>query len=234
MRSALLVAFFNQLPKHPTGKDSAKKRKRRQAALERFRGQVQERYTVGTLLRLLDSGDPSTRQAALLALGLSAGMEANEVVAERLHDEDPEIHQAAADALWSIWFRAAGEENHRELKRLATLQDARAAAAGLEQLIDRVPGFAEAYNQLAILAFRSRQFERSIHYCERTLQLNPCHFGAQAGIGQCYLYLRRHRAALKAFRHALELNPHLDGVAATVRALEKSLGEEGSRDDKGL
>jgi hypothetical protein len=46
--------------------------------------------------------------------------------------------------------------------------------------------------------------------------------------------MRKHKAALKAFRAALKIHPHLDGVAATVRALENALGEEGQgrRDDK--
>ncbi len=44
--------------------------------------------------------------------------------------------------------------------------------------------------------------------------------------------MRKHRAALKAFRNALRLNPHMDGVAETIRALENALGEEGRRDDK--
>jgi cytochrome c-type biogenesis protein CcmH/NrfG len=44
-------------------------------------------------------------------------------------------------------------------------------------------------------------------------------------MAQCYLNLRKHRAALKAFRHALRLNPSLEGVADTIRALENALGE---------
>ncbi len=62
--------------------------------------------------------------------------------------------------------------------------------------------------------------------------MNPHHFGAQAGLGQCYLQMRKHRAALKAFRAALRINPNMDGVAETIRALENALGEERGRDDK--
>ena len=38
--------------------------------------------------------------------------------------------------------------------------------------------------------------------------------------------------ALKAFRHALRINPGLDDVEQAIRALESALGEEGKRDDK--
>ena len=77
-----------------------------------------------------------------------------------------------------------------------------------------------------------KEFERSIADCEKVLQLNPCHFGAQSGMAQCYMQLRKHKAALRAFRAALRINPNLDGVAETIRALENALGEEGRKDDK--
>ncbi len=44
--------------------------------------------------------------------------------------------------------------------------------------------------------------------------------------------MRKHKAALKAFRAALKLNPYLEGVAETIRALENALEEEGRKDDK--
>ena len=53
-----------------------------------------------------------------------------------------------------------------------------------------------------------------------------------AGMAQSYMQMRKHKAALKAFRTALRLNPNLAGVAETIRALENALGEEGRKDDK--
>ena len=82
------------------------------------------------------------------------------------------------------------------------------------------------------MLFRLKQYERSIADCEKILQLNNCHFGALAGMGQGFLQLRKHKAALKAFRNALRVNPHMDGIAETIRTLENALGEEGRRDDK--
>jgi tetratricopeptide (TPR) repeat protein len=64
------------------------------------------------------------------------------------------------------------------------------------------------------------------------LKLNPYHFGAAAGMGRCYMEIGKHRAALKAFRAALRINPGLEGIEETIRALENALGEEGKKDDK--
>jgi tetratricopeptide (TPR) repeat protein len=225
----LLVEYYDQIPE---GRSDTKRQMTRKEAVEAFRRRVAERYTEGTLMRLLQHGDNQSRRASLLALGLLGTMDACPAIAARLHDEDREVAQTAADTLWTLWFRADTPAHNDELQRLARLRDREKALAGLDALIRRAPGFAEAYNQRAIVLFRLKQFERSIADCEKVLQLNPYHFGAQAGLGQCYLQMRKHRAALKAFRATLRINPNMDGVAETIRALENALGEERGRDDK--
>jgi tetratricopeptide (TPR) repeat protein len=227
----LLVEFFNHLPDRRAS-EGAEGGKALHKALATFKKRVAERYTEGTLLRLLESTDPRTRRAALLALGLVGSMDVNATLAARLRDDDGDVCRAAVDALWSLWFRADTQAHNEELQRLSRLRDREKALAGLDALLQKAPNFAEAYNQRAIVAFRLKQFDRSIADCEKALQLNPYHFGAQAGMAQCYLQLRKHKAALKAFRHALRINPTMEGIAETIRALENALGEEGRKDDK--
>jgi tetratricopeptide (TPR) repeat protein len=152
---------------------------------------------------------------------------ANEPLAVALHDEDEDVSQLAGDALWTLWFRGTNPGHSDELYRALRLRDSQEALTVLDDLIGRAPQFAEAINQRAILLFRLEQFDRAARDCEVVLRLNPHHFGAQAGLGQCYLRLRKHRAALRAFRAAVRINPQLDGIAQMVRALEKALGEEG-------
>jgi Tfp pilus assembly protein PilF len=57
--------------------------------------------------------------------------------------------------------------------------------------------------------------------CERALELNPYHFGAQSGMGQCYMKMGKPRAALRAFRQALETNPTLTHLSDTIETLER-------------
>ncbi len=229
MSHSLLVEFYQQIPE---GGSNAKPKMTRKEAIEVFKHRVAERYNEGTLLRLLANGDNESRRAALLALSLLGTMNACAGIAARLHDEDRETARIAADTLWTLWFRGDVPANNHELQRLARMRDREQALTGIDALIKRAPEFAEAYNQRAIIYFRQKKFDRSIADCQKALELNPFHFGAQAGLGQCYMQMRKHRAALKAFRAALRLNPHMDGVAETIRALENALGEEGRRDDK--
>jgi tetratricopeptide (TPR) repeat protein len=252
MSTPLLVEYYNQLPVRPLrgpgnirvgigedrasggqkGRPATGGKARWRAAVDGFKRQTAQRYTTGTLLRLLHGPDPRARRAAVFALGLLGNMEVNTEVAACLRDDDVEVPALAAEALWALWSRADTPANNDELDRLVRTRERDKVQAGLDALIARAPTFAEAYNQRAILLFRHKQFERALADCERALQLNPLHFGALAGLGQCYLQLRRHKAALRAFRNALRINPYLEGVAETVRDLERALGEEGRRDEK--
>lgn len=232
MSNPLLVEYYKELPERRAKEDASSWRARMQAATDTFRQRLETRYTEGTLLRLLKSPSSLARQAALTGLGLVGTMASNRGATARLHDEDPDVRRIAVDTLWSLWFRADSEANNRELQRLMRMRDRDKALSGLDELVLKAPGFAEVYNQRAILAFRLKQFDRCIADCEKTLQLNPVHFGAQAGMAQCYLQMRKHKAALKAFRNALRIHPHMEGIADTIRALETALGEEGRRDDK--
>lgn len=232
MSDALLVRYYDQLLEARGGTDAEEKSLLRQAAIEEFCQRVSARYTEGTLLRVLSSRERRARKAAVLALGLVGTMNANAPLAARLHDSHADVARMAADSLWSLWFRGDLPEHGQELRRLTRLRDAEKALAGLDELIRRAPTFAEAFNQRAVVLFRLGRYEASIADCQRALQLNPYHFGAQAGMGQCFLKLRKDRTALKAFRTALRTNPHLDGIADTIRTLEIALGDDGRREDK--
>lgn len=200
---------------------------RRRAAIHVFCKHVQSRYTEGTLLRLLHSGGPVARRGAVFALGRLGSPGVNDALAAALRDPDAEVGELAADALWALWFRGPSSRCSDELYRALRLRGAEEALEALTRLLARSPAFAEAYNQRAILQFRLGAFDGGAADCESALRLNRHHFGAQAGLGQCLLRLRRYRPALRALRTALRINPRLDGVAQMVQELERALGEEG-------
>lgn len=247
MSVPLLVEFFNALPddalrggldwpisqplgdreSRATQSKTAGGKARRRAAVHVFCKQVQERYTEGTLLRMLVMGEVGARRAAVFALGLLGTLAVSGALARRLHDEDEEVARLAEEALWTLWFRGENSGHSDELYRILRTRDRGKALAALDDLISRASRFAEAYNQRAILHFRLEQYDRAVLDCESALRLEPHHFGAQAGLGQCFLRLRKQRAALRAFRHALKINPRLESIAETVRALENALGDEG-------
>lgn len=223
--AALLVELFDRLPALRPGDDEDLWAAGVQAAVRAFRAAVRDHYTEGTLQRILAaSGEAKARRGAALALGLTGTAAAAPAVAAALHDADSMVRRFAADALWELWHRAGTDEQNARLQAAAREPDPAKARAELDDLIRDAPAFAEAHNQRAIWFFRRGEFARAVEDCETVLRLNPHHFGAAAGMGQCLLKLNRPRAALRAFRQALDINPDLD-LHDTVRALEALGGE---------
>ena len=224
MSGARLLESYRELPQLQPPDDPDLWAARMHDALGVYRRAAVQWYTEGTLQRLLTHPDPETRRAAVLAIGLVGTMDSNGPLARVLHDEDRPAARMAGDALWQIWFRGGTDEQNAELQRVLHLPDFLEILAGLDDLTREAPRFAEVFNQRAILYFRRGEFPRSVADCERVLELNPYHFGAQAGMGQCFMKLRKPRAALRAFRQALQTNPTLTHLSETIETLERSEG----------
>src|SRR5262249_3533473 len=147
--TALLVEYYLELP-IARGEDTKVTGRRLQATLEKFKQHAAQRYTEGTLQRLLGSSDVQARRAAVLALGMIGSMQSNILLAARLRDDDRKVQDLAVDALWSLWFRADSEANNKELERVRQMPDGNKKRACFDALIKKAPAFAEAYNQRAI------------------------------------------------------------------------------------
>jgi tetratricopeptide (TPR) repeat protein len=218
--AALLVRLFYELPELRAGVDPDLWAAKMHDALRQFRRQIEQYYTEGTLQRLLDHPEADYRQAAATALGLIGTMASNASLARLLHDVNHLVARAASDALRQIWFRGRTDDQTRELEQALRLPDYHDILAALNDLILAAPDFAEVYNQRAILLFRRGEYTRSLADCQKVLELNPYHFGAQAGMGECYLKLSKLKAAIRAYQLALDTNPLLGHLRDTIDELE--------------
>ena len=102
--------------------------------------------------------------------------------------------------------------------------DPLAAIDHLSALIDHAPDFAEAYNARATAYFQIGQLGLSLADVDKTLALNPRHFGALSGLGMIFEELNEPDKALEVYRAALKLNPHLKDVQDAVKRLGAQLG----------
>jgi tetratricopeptide (TPR) repeat protein len=229
----LILQYYQLLPEHRIDEESADWPRQYRKALLKFKRAVEARYFESTLVRLLCSSNVEVRQAAILGLGLTATIRVNHALAKNLRDEDLTCRALASDALWSIWQRADTPVNNAELQRIMQRIAAEAPSdeilAGFDVLVRKAPRFAEAFNQRAIYHFHRGDYVKSIADCEKALRLNPCHFGAASGMGQCFMKQKKLRAALRIYRRANRINPNLDMVREAIQSLERMLGEEGKR-----
>ena len=188
---------------------------------------VSLRYNFATLKRLAEHGPYLSRRAAALAIGLLAGYEANAVLGKLLHDDDRGVRLLADNGIRQVWRRDGNVEHRQRLAAIVRLNSAQQYEEAIEcadALLEQAPWFAEVWNQRAIAFFHLGRHRESANDSHQTLELNPYHFGAVAGMGQCYVELGEMAAALECFRRALKLNPDLEGVRAQIAKLRRALG----------
>jgi len=128
--------------------------------------------------------------------------------------------------IWQIWTEASDGETRGLMRQgmAALSSDDEEEALGLfNRVVARSARFAEGWNKRATVEYMMGDFAASVADIERTLALEPRHFGALSGLGEIYLSLGRKQAALKAFEAALAIDPFLDAVKETAEKLKKEL-----------
>lgn len=130
--------------------------------------------------------------------------------------------QVIEQKIWALWFEAPAPEADTLFKagRAAGEQgDIPQALAAYDQLVQKFPDFAEAWNQRAIVKFMMGDLDGALEDVAHTLELEPRHFGALSGRGQCYLHMQRMGEALEALEAAQAINPWADSVNKQIEML---------------
>ncbi len=134
--------------------------------------------------------------------------------AERLEDE-----------IWSAWMYHGHEEAEAALGRAAADMAAGRfdlAETRLAILVRRRPDWAEAWNKQATLHYLRGHDDASVAAIHRTLELEPRHFGALAGLGEILRAQGELEMARLAFAAALRLYPLHAGVRRSVGELPRA------------
>ncbi|MCY4547485.1 MAG: tetratricopeptide repeat protein [Defluviicoccus sp.] len=140
----------------------------------------------------------------------------------------PSAEAAAPEeqAIWRIWHESGSAEIDalmvRGLRAMGT-RDLRAALAAFDEMVRRAPEFAEAWNKRATVNYLIGRLPESIADIDRTLALEPRHFGALSGLGLVRLAEGEDEKALDAFDRALAVHPNLAGADTHIRALREKL-----------
>jgi tetratricopeptide (TPR) repeat protein len=216
VRIPVLVIYYNR---YLTNQDCAL-----------FVKRVTRRYSCSTLERLVGVGDHVTRRAAVFALSLLGDYDSNAVLGRALVDRDRGVRSIAESGIRELWRRVGSRDERETLCRVSNLNDERrhSEAARLATQLIRTAScdIAEAWCQRGMAHYHLGQYDAAIRDCHQALEINPYHFTAAAGMGQCYLLQDNPVAALEAFRRALRLNPGLEQVRAQVVRLQRSLKKD--------
>lgn len=121
--------------------------------------------------------------------------------------------QQIEDQIWRHWMAAAPDAETGRLLRDAMNRresyDLEGARLILNDAIERSPDYSEVWNQRAFVLYLQGKLDRSLEDIDRTLELEPSHFGALAGKARILMEQGRVQLGQKALRQAIEIHPFL-------------------------
>ncbi|MSP41801.1 MAG: tetratricopeptide repeat protein [Alphaproteobacteria bacterium] len=144
---------------------------------------------------------------------------------ERLMNKElsaPEAREIEAQ-IWLLWQPSGSETTDLLLARADGLlreEDPESALSVLDEVVSLAPDYAEGWNKRATAHFLQDDYRAALNDVERTLRLEPRHFGAWSGLGTILLTMGEDARALRAYDHALQINPHLEEIAREAKRLE--------------
>ena len=195
---------------------------------------IQDRWSHGQIVRLLESPDADARKLAALALGFVGDRRSITSLASCLKDSDPMVNQMAEHALWTVWFRSGSQEAQERVQRGSELLSGALYAEALQEFAAAMqidPTYAEARNQRCLTFYFMEDFAAAIEEGETVVQLMPSHFGAWSGLGHCHAHMGDTRRALTCYRRALDINPYLHCIRQIVMELTSGQCTASSRFD---
>jgi tetratricopeptide (TPR) repeat protein len=143
--------------------------------------------------------------------------------------KDEQEGDAIVSEIWKLWQQSGDAELDEKMQQAILLMSqgiGTLAMPILDDIVARLPDWAEGWNKRATMLYLMGEHDRSLADIERVLALEPRHFGALAGTGLIRIEKGEYREALAAFRRALAINPFLKERFGIIPALEKEIGEK--------
>ena len=135
--------------------------------------------------------------------------------------ESQAVAEGVANRIWEAWNNSGSDSINLLMKWSQDAMDGQkfpVALDFLDQVVVLKPDFAEGWNRRATLHFMMNNYAKSMADIDKTLQLEPRHFGALAGMGHIFLALEKKELALRAYERALDVYP-------MMRAVQKQVGD---------
>ena len=147
----------------------------------------------------------------------------------RLYETNDRVEARNIEGLiWQIWLDSGDKELDKRMRQgifAMNNRDFETALRAFDAVTNIAPEYAEGWNKRATLYWLMGELEKSIQDIERTLELEPRHFGALSGLGMIRKAQKRPVDAIDAYKQALEIYPTMPNAAAEIRLLGDQLGE---------
>jgi tetratricopeptide (TPR) repeat protein len=149
---------------------------------------------------------------------------------EQLHAApSPQAATTIESEIWVIWAQtgdAALDKVFEIGSQALAVGDTRTALKIFDAIVEKKPKFAEGWNKRATIHYLIGDYEASLADIDRTLELEPHHFGALAGLGLVNVELDRDEAALDAFERVLKVAPQSESAKQNIEIIKQRIKDK--------
>ena len=145
--------------------------------------------------------------------------------------KNKQLSQKAVQEIESIWSKSGSDTIDLLVEwagEAANNKEYGKALDFLDNVVRLKPDYAEGWNKRATVHFLNEDFGLSIADVERTLELEPRHFGALAGLGIMLLDYNEEARALEFMQRAIEINPSLEHLKKRTQTLREKIKGRGA------
>jgi tetratricopeptide (TPR) repeat protein len=162
--------------------------------------------------------------AAIATPGMAQEDPATDLLRELSQAETEQAADRLERQVRQEWSKSGSAAMDLLLKRgqdAMEVDDIAVALEHLTALTDHAPDFAEGWHALALAYYRADMFGPAADALERTLALNPDHFGALRGLGAIFEQVDKPELAYDAYSRVQTLRPHDSDVTEALERLER-------------
>ena len=143
--------------------------------------------------------------------------------------QTPEAAAPVEAEIWTIWAKSGDSDLDHVFEvgsRAMSVGDVATALKIFDAIVHKAPDFAEGWNKRATVYYMMGNYEASLADIDRTLELEPHHFGALAGLGLVNIELDRDEAALDAFERVLKVTPQSQSARYNIEVVKQRIKDK--------
>ena len=161
---------------------------------------------------------------------LDAGAKLDELFSELKRERNEKAAERISGRIFAVWNQSGSANIDLMMQWAQKAIEAKkydVALDFLDQVTVMRPDFAEGWNRRATVHFLMDNFAKSMVDIERTLELEPRHFGALSGMARIMKNRGRDQLALNAYERVLTIYPMMRSAQGEVATISEELAGEG-------
>jgi tetratricopeptide (TPR) repeat protein len=170
------------------------------------------------------AGAPATSSAAT-----AQKARLDKLFADLKRERNDKAAERIAGNIWREWSDSGSASINLMMLWSQKAMEARkfgVALDFLDQVVTLDPTYAEGWNRRATVHYMMKSYGKSMADIDRTLRLEPRHFGALSGLAQIMADTDHKQAALDAWQRVLAVYPMMRSAQQQVSTLSEELAGE--------